>query len=76
MLRDPVIDERIIDTRSPQRAWIYWESDYVLNGAAIELNDPLSYNEPMVYLIYRARGTDEISRLGGVVRQGLLTVHS
>jgi len=41
----------------------YWESKYVLNAAAFRIKDK-------VYIIYRAFGGDEISRLGLAVSDG------
>ncbi len=41
----------------------YWESKYVLNAAALRLND-------LVYILYRAFGDDEISRIGLAVSDG------
>jgi len=40
-----------------------WESKYVLNAAAVRINDK-------VYLLYRAYGDDEVSRIGLAVTDG------
>jgi predicted GH43/DUF377 family glycosyl hydrolase len=41
----------------------YWESRYVLNAAAVRIGD-------RVYLLYRAFGDDEISRIGLAITDG------
>ncbi len=41
----------------------YWESKYVLNAAAIRIRD-------RVYILYRAFGDDEISRIGLAITDG------
>jgi len=41
----------------------YWESKYVLNAAAIRINN-------YVYILYRAFGDDEISRIGLAITDG------
>ncbi|MGI6487726.1 MAG: glycosidase [Syntrophomonadaceae bacterium] len=41
----------------------YWESNYVLNAAALRLDDK-------VYVLYRAYGDDEISRIGLAITDG------
>ena len=41
----------------------YWESKYVLNAAAIKIQD-------LVYILYRAFGDDEISRIGLAISDG------
>lgn len=41
----------------------YWESKYVLNAAALRIGD-------RVYLLYRAFGDDEVSRIGLAVTDG------
>lgn len=41
----------------------YWESRYVLNAAAFRIND-------LIYVLYRAYGDDEVSRIGLAVTDG------
>ena len=41
----------------------YWESKYVLNAAAVRIRD-------RVYLLYRAFGDDEVSRIGLAITDG------
>jgi predicted GH43/DUF377 family glycosyl hydrolase len=41
----------------------YWESKYVLNAAAVRIKD-------RVYLLYRAFGDDEVSRIGLAITDG------
>lgn len=41
----------------------YWESKYVLNAASLRLND-------RVYLLYRAYGDDQVSRIGLAITDG------
>ncbi len=41
----------------------YWESKYVLNAAALRIDD-------RVYILYRAYGDDEVSRIGMAVSDG------